>query len=304
MQFHLALVRGRGECLRCAFGAVCGKGTLIVNTAPADRTVCLTLEQCSLRSVNLKMSTDRFLAQLEQLLEKTKVSAVYIRPKGSYPCCHSLDEASATKLIELAKAHRFYIIEEDEEHEFWRGRAPLRPLVQLRHEGHVLYCCALSRTSPYMQHLRVVIAPAQLIAVLKSLPQIQQGYRDPFQEKKILQLLRTNGLATVSRQLRLAKKKDLTALKEILQLQLGKYISYEMPESGTAIWIQFPKKINLSGMLQTLLAEGHRFQYTFDGKKPAANIQQLRIDFSNFDRKEAKRTAARLRELIAKGGPY
>jgi len=304
LQANLAVVRGRSECLRCILGTICGEGSLVVNTAPADRMVCVILEQCGLGTLDLEMSTDGFLEQLEQLLAKNPISAVYIRPRGSYPYCQNLDGASSAKLVDLAKRYKFYIIEEDDEHEFWWGRAPLRPMVQLRHDGHVIYCAALSRATPYMQHLRTVIAPTQLIGLLKSRPETLHGYRDPAQEKKIIQLLGTNELATISRKLRLAKLRDMAVLKDILHLQLGTYISYEMPESGTAIWIHFQKKIDLASILHTIHAEGHHLRYTIGHKKAATRIQQLRLDFSSFDRKEAKKIAARLRDLIANGGPY
>lgn len=249
------------------------------------------------------MGMPDFLMKIEQLLEKTNIGIMYIRPKASYPTCKSLDEATCLKLIELAKKYQFYIVEEDDDHEFWWGKHPSKPLVCYDHDGFVIHCSSLSRTSPYMQHLRTVIAPGQLIGTLNTLPDLRYGYQDYIEEKNINQLLNDNGLISVSRQARLSKQKDFKKLHQILQLQLGAYITYEMPENGTAIWISFPKHLDLKRIFEQLKDEGFRLKSIINQKRQNATIQNMRLDISNFDEEECRRTAIRLRSLIKSHKP-
>ena len=123
------------------------------------------------------------------------------------------------------------------------------------------------------------------------------------EEKNINQLLNDNGLISVSRQARLSKQKDFKKLHQILQLQLGAYITYEMPENGTAIWINFPKHLDLKRIFEQLKDEGFRLKSIINQKRQNATIQNMRLDISNFDEEECRRTAIRLRSLIKSHKP-
>lgn len=295
---NMFMIRGRKECLKFLFNLICDKDKKIINTAPLDSLLCLTLDECGVGTIQIETLKDCFLAQLEKILKKEKISAVYVRPRANYPYCQSLDEATCHKLIDLAKAHNFYIIEEDDDHEVWWKQYPSKPLVQMQHLGHVIYCSAFSRSSEYSQHLRIIVGPAQLIHALKFLPNIQQGYRDYEKEKLLKLLIGSNELATISRSLRLRKQKDLKLLHDILQLQLGKYISYKLPDSGTALWIEFFNEIDLSAMFSNLINNGHKLKFMIFARSSTTKIKYMRLDFSTFDPQECKKIAISMRDFL------
>ncbi|MGE6220395.1 hypothetical protein ACQKCH_11260 [Nubsella zeaxanthinifaciens] len=295
---QLLVIRGRGDCLKCIFKALHNENNIVVNTAPCDKMVCSIIKQFSRNSIGIEMGTPDLLEKIEQLLEKTKIGILYLRPNACYPTCRSLDDATCLRLVELAKKYRFYIIEEDDDHEFWWKKHPFKPLVCYDHDGFVIHCSSLSRTSPYMQHLRTVIGPGQLIGTLRTLPDIRYGYQDYIEEKNINQLLNDNGLISVSRQARLSKQKDIKKLHQILQLQLGAYINYELPENGTAIWISFPKLLDLKRIFEQLKNDGFRLKFSTNQKRQNTSIQSMRLDISNFNEEECRRIAIRLRTLF------
>lgn len=295
---HLLVIRGRSDCLKSIFKILYAEKNVILNTAPCDKVVSSIIQQFSQHSIAMDMGTPDFLIKMEQLLEKTKIGIVYLRPRACYPTCRSLDEATCQRLIELAKKYQFYIIEEDDDHEFWWGKSPSIPLVFQDHGGFVIHCAALSRSSPYMQHLRTVIAQEQLISSLKVLPDSKHGYQDYMEERSISQLLRDNGLISVSRQARLSKQKDLKKLYQILQLQLGPYIEYDRPDHGTALWINFPKTIDLKRSFELLKIEGFQLKLSTNLRKQNATIHTLHLDITNFDETECRRISIKLRSLL------
>jgi GntR family transcriptional regulator/MocR family aminotransferase len=297
---HLMVIRDRGECLRCLFKAISPATDIIVNTAPSDMLINAVIQECGTKMISLDLTASDFLLQLEELMDKIKVRVIYIRPSCSYPECKSLDEASCLKLIALAKKYYCYIIEEDDDHEFWWGQFPFKPLAHYDHGGFVIHCAALSRITPYMQNLRTVVAPAQLIDVLKNIPNSGFGYKDYSQERAITQLLLNSELLSFSRQARLAKQKDLRNLHHILQLQLGEYIRFNTPECGTGLWICFPTKVNLAAFFEILKNEGHLIWYSLNRKKPVQMISHMRLDFSRFNEHECRQVAIRLRSLLKK----
>ncbi|RYG54915.1 MAG: hypothetical protein EOO01_00015 [Chitinophagaceae bacterium] len=298
---NTCLIRGRAESLSGIFKALSAEGCTFINTAPADNSVTNLLDQCRISTLPLEINPENFLRQLQAILQKTAIRAIYIRPCSSYPTCQELDEASAIRLIELAKEYGFYIIEEDDDHELWWGRSPVKPLSQYDHNGHVIYCAALSRTSPYMQHLKTVIAPAQFISKLEEMAEIHAGFRDPEVEKSIIEMITVNNLIAVSRSVRLLKQKHLQILDEILRLQLGKYITYELPQSGTALWISFAKNIDLVPIIETMKTEGFPLRSSHYRNKLTNAISHMRLDFSRFSESQCRKAAIRLRALLSIG---
>jgi GntR family transcriptional regulator/MocR family aminotransferase len=297
---HLLVIRGRNECLRCIFKALSiGKDT-IINTAPSDMAINLAIKDCGIPMTGLNAAASDFLLQLEELAQKIKVRAVYIRSNCSFPECRGLDEATCFKLVALAKKHHFYIIEEDDDHEFWWGKSPFKPLAHYDHGGFVIYCAALSRVNPYMQHLRTVVAPAQLVKRLKIMPDSIYGYRDFSEEKAIIRLLFNHELVSFSRRARLAKLKDLKNVQDILQLQLGEYISYDLPECGTGLWISFPTKVNLVTVFEILKNDGYQMRIS-NNIKTDKMVNHMRLDFGRFNERECRQAAIRLRSLLKKG---
>lgn len=297
---HLMVIRDRAECLRCLFKAICSTKDVMVNTAPSDMLIDVVMQECGAKMISLDLAAADFLLQLEALMEKISIRAIYMRPNCSYPECKSLDEASCLKLIELAKKYHCYIIEEDDDHEFWWGQFPFKPLAQYDHGGFVIHCAALSRVTPYMQNLRMVVAPVQLIDALKNIPNSSYGYRDYAQERAITRLLLNSELLSFSRQARLAKQRDLKNLHHILQLQLGEYVCYDPPQCGTGLWICFPTKVNLVTFFEILKNEGYNFRYSQNRKESVQTIRHIRLDFGKFNEHECKKVAIRLRSLLKK----
>jgi GntR family transcriptional regulator/MocR family aminotransferase len=296
---NLTFVRGRAECLSGIFKAISSGSGVIVNTAPADLILYHAISQCANEAVNIQTSFTDIVKRLEIILSKTKIRAVYIRPSSSYPFCESMDEATRQKLVEMATTNGFYIVEEDDDHELWWGKSPSSPLVQSEHKGHVIYCCALSRISPYMQHLRIIIATSQFISHMES-AKLVQGYHDPSEEKNIFRLLAVNELIPQSRQIRLVKQKHLRMLDEILRLQLGKQVTYELPEAGTALWINFPKKLDLVAAIESINNEGHPLKYTVYNRHPAHSVHSMRLDFSTFSEAECRKMAIKFRSILTR----
>lgn len=297
---HLMVVRGRSEYLRSLFKVLSSGNEIIVNTAPSDILIGLILKECGLRMIALELAGGDFLLRLEQLIQNSNIKALYLRSHCSFPHCKSLDDATCVKLISLAKKYNFYILEEDDDHEFWWGKQPLKPLAQYDHAGYVIYCAALSRLSPYMQNLRTVVAPAQMISTMKFIPDSALGYIDPTEEWAITQLLLNSELLSFSRQVRLSKQKDLKKLHEILQHQIGEFISYELPQSGTGLWICFPKKINLKDALDIVKSDGINVRYHPEMQQLAPIVHHIYLDFSKFEETECSRAAMKLRTLMQK----
>lgn len=183
-------------------------------------------------------------------------------------------------MIELAKKYNFVIMEEEDDHEFWWGKYPFRPIAQYAYDGRVIYCAAMSRASRYLQHLRTVIAASSFIRGITSISNAGFSYRDIEKERVITALLESVNLPMLVRKLRISKRRDLMSLTDILQLQLGKYASFEMPLCGTAIWLSFTTKMDLLKVLDAVNTDDQQIRYIAYCNGSNQQIRHLQLNFS------------------------
>jgi DNA-binding transcriptional MocR family regulator len=87
---------------------------------------------------------------------------------------------------------------------------------------------------------------------------------------------------------------------ELLQLQLGEYISYDLPESGTALWIRFPAKTDLVTLIELLKSDGQVIRSVISRVKSEQPIYHMRLDFGRFDLRDCKKVAIKLRSILKK----
>ncbi len=295
---NLVVVRGRAESLRGLFSLIAGPGDTVLNSSPYDKLVTQAIGSCGARMIGLDVEDPEFLSKLEELLQKFAVTVLYISPACTFPKCMQVDDACCEKLLMLARRYEFTILEEEDEHELWWDKQPFMPLALRNHMGHVIYSGAISRVSPYLQHLRTVIGPSQLIAVLKGMPELKFGYMDILEERAVFLLLSSGELLMLSRKLRLAKRSEMSKLEEILVLQLNGIINFTPPSAGTGFWIEFPRTNDLEYMLDQIGQSDSRLNHVYIKYNPGKSANSIRFDFSEFDQQAIYLLFSKIRSFV------
>lgn len=279
---NVPIVRGRSESIKNIFHLLFTTGDIVINTSPADFLINWILKEGSVQMIKIDIDGVNFLKNLKNTVSNKQVKAVYIRPGATYPKGRSLDQETSLALIELAQQYHFLIIEEDDDHEFWHGDKPFLPLITYPSNGHVIYTGALSRLSPYLQTLRTIVAPTQIIELLVKLPLSIYEIRDTSEELAIAHVLSTGELATYVRRARKQKHVDLVKIDNIFKTFLKDYIQYDLPTTGLSIWLEFTEKVNLSKMLNLLSKAGFPVPYFPEIQRLLPKVYNMRFDFSCF----------------------
>jgi GntR family transcriptional regulator/MocR family aminotransferase len=103
---------------------------------------------------------------LEALARKGPVRAVYLTPHHQYPTTVTLSPGRRLSLLEVARAHRIAVIEDDFDHEFHYDGRPVLPLASVDRAGVVVYVGTLSKILAPGLRLGYVVAPAPLLSRL------------------------------------------------------------------------------------------------------------------------------------------
>jgi len=289
----LEVIIGRQESLERVLNTALAPGDVVINTSPKDILLRRILNKCEVKCYDLEGFGTGFIENLRRFLNRKKVKAVYIRPQCSYPASQTLGAPACEKLVELAKIYGFYIIEEDDYHEFWYETKPFKELVRYDHNGHVIYLGALSLLTPYMQQTRTIIAAEDFITLMKSLPVRNYIQRDILIEKTITNLLNSKKIWKHIKRMKRGMEVHLEEAWAQMDNYLRRGVKLKKPSSGLSLWIEFPSDRNLQESMDLVLKSGQQIPYHPDGYLLGRGVNCIRLGFGSWDILEAQ-TAAKL----------
>ncbi|WEK21641.1 MAG: aminotransferase class I/II-fold pyridoxal phosphate-dependent enzyme [Candidatus Pedobacter colombiensis] len=257
----LEVVLGRREALQQVFKVLLRPFDHVVNTAPRDAMVKKLITDCGAVLHDIKSFENGFIGKLKRLLKKTTIKALYVRQQCSYPEGYSIPENECVELLELAKKHQFYIIEEDDYHEFWYEIKPFKPLICQNHNGHVIYLGALSLLSIYMQQTRTIVAAAEFIQLMQFTYIGQSPFKDPLIEQAIAMMLNNNKLLHSIKKMQREKKEHMFEVGMQLVNALGNMVNVVKPLGGLSFWLEFPDARVLSESIIFIQKEDHKIPF-------------------------------------------
>lgn len=293
----LEVIVGRNESLQQVFNALLRTGDVVVNTSPKDKYLCNILNSYAGLEVHEIELNEYFLQNLKKLLVHTSIKVLHVRPQCSYAEGNSLESHICTELLQLAKQHGFYIIEEDDYHEFWYESKPFKPLICQNHNGHVIYCGAFSLISTYLQQTRTIVAAEEFISLLKEHPVPINPFRNLTTEMMVVDLLNDNKLWLLIKKMQQDMKENSYGFWMQIDNTLSKFVKVKKPSSGLSFWLVCPSDEWLKRSILYLNKRGFHIPYYPCSEKAGAGVQKVRLGFGTWNAFEAEEP---LKALFAK----
>ncbi len=196
---------------------------------------------------------------LAAALAKQRIAAVYVTPHHQFPSLATLAPQRRLALLELARAHRFAIVEDDYDHEFhYRGR-PVAPLASLDRHGVVVYVATLSKVLAPGLRIGCAIAPRPLLAAMTELRELADRQGDAPLEAALAELLEDGLVQRHVRRMRRVHAERREVLATELRRALGSSVRFELPGGGMALWLDVDPAIDVDAWVTRARAQGVRF---------------------------------------------
>jgi GntR family transcriptional regulator/MocR family aminotransferase len=292
------IVKSRKSSLARVFKILLSPGDVVINTSPYDVKLLTALEKCEANVYTVSRNEDNFIERIKHILESTKVRAIHIRPQCSFPESFMLSTENCTRLIEIALKHRICIIEEEDEHEYWYGNTPYKPLACYDHGGYVIYMSALSKATIDTIAIRLIVASTQFINELQNLPNQPVEERDIMKEQAYAEMIVNGDMADYARQIRLKSKAYRDDLNIVLNNHLHRYLSYQIPESGLTFWLKFDDRMDLNVVLDQVDAMGIPIPYHPNSQRTNKKVNYMMLGFGALDLNEAEGGAKMLSGIL------
>ena len=231
---------------------------------------------------------------LVSLAARERVRAVYVTPHHQYPTTAVVSAGRRLALIELARARRIAVIEDDYDHEFHYEGRPVLPLASADPAGVVVYLGTLSKILAPGLRLGFVVAPAPLLEKLAAIRTFIDRQGDHTLERAVAGLLEDGELQRHARRARRAYLARRDALIDALGKHLGGALTFEPPAGGMAIWARAAPGIDVDAWAERALDRQVAFstakRFAFDGRKRGF----VRLGFAALDEKELGEAVRRM----------
>ncbi len=235
---------------------------------------------------------------LEALLAQTPLRLLVLTPQCHYPTGVSLTAERRVRILELARQHRFAILELDPEYDFLHGAIP-PPLAAQDPTGQVLYVGSLSRTFGPGLRLGFLGVPAPLADGLAKARQRLDWQGEPVLEWAISELILDGDLERHVRRMRHAAEERREALEDALRHGLQDRVRFTPGQGGMGVWLEaagahaaqplmFDMWLRSCGLRGLKLRLGSHF--TLDGRV----LPATRFGYTAFTPEELQRAVAQM----------
>lgn len=235
---------------------------------------------------------------LAKLCEHKRLRAVYLTPHHQYPTTVPLAPGRRLQLLELARAQRFAIFEDDYDHEFHYEGRPLLPLASADDAGSVVYVGTLSKVFAPGLRIGYVVAPPAVLQELMRRRYYLDRQGDHLTEAALAELIEDGELQRHTRRMRRTYQARRDRAAELLRQQFGAALSFDVPNGGMALWAEAAPDIDVEAWAKRAEAAGVVFQteqqFRWDGQ-PGSH---LRLGYAALSEPELARAVRRLQESL------
>ena len=235
---------------------------------------------------------------LEALLGETPLRAVFVTPQRQYPTLAVLSAERRARVLELARAHRFAVVEMDPDSEFHFEGRPQAPLAAKDPAQVVVHVGTLSKIFSPDLRLGFVVGPGPLLSRMNSLRATYDRHGDAVLERAMAELMEDGELQRHLNRMDKVYRSRRDALCAGLAEALPGSIRVVPPSGGLAVWARVEGPVDVDAWAARALERGVSFhpgrRFSFDGSPVAG----LRLGFSNYPEPELREVARRMRSAL------
>jgi GntR family transcriptional regulator/MocR family aminotransferase len=240
------------------------------------------------------------VAALEALLAQRTIRAVFLTPHHQFPTTSVMSARRRARLAELARQHRFAIIEDDYDHEFHYDGKPVLPIGAGAGRANVVYVGSLANVLAPGIGTGFVVAPPCVFEPLRRLRAASDPRGDAAIECAVAELLEDGELLRHVRRVRRAYALRRDAFGAALRQHVGSALAFRIPEGGLALWARAADGIDVGEWQRAGEREGVLFhgaqRYDFFGREQPF----LRLGFGALDEAELTEAARRMARALTR----
>lgn len=299
---ELIITRGSQMALALAAQVLLRPGDVVAVEAMGYRPAWDALAATGAELVPVAVDEDGLdVEALAALARRRRLRAVYLTPHHQFPTTALLAAPRRLRLLEMAAAGRFAVLEDDYDNELHYAGRPVLPLGSADRAGVVVYLGTLSKILAPGLRVGFLVAPPAIIARAAALRERVDRQGDLVVEAALAELFEDGEVLRHARRMRRIYLGRRDALVAALAARLAGAVSCSPPQGGMALWARVDPAIDVDAWAEraaaagVVVATGRAF--AFDGlPRPG-----IRIGFGRWREEELRLAVDRLAAALDAG---
>ncbi|RAJ12129.1 aminotransferase-like domain-containing protein [Olleya aquimaris] len=233
---------------------------------------------------------------IEKNYTKNSIRAVYVCAHRQYPTTVTLIAERRLKLLQLAKAYNFAIIEDDFDYDFQFNGSAMLPMASADGHGVVIYLGRLGQSFFPSFQIGFVVAPENIINEAKNYLQILDKQGDLIQKQILSELIDEGEIHRLIKKNITIYKQRRDVLCDCLSTHFKNEATWQVPDGGLAIWLNFNSNLSL-----IKLAEKAKVYDLFLPKTilyQSKTICAIRLGFGHLNKDEIENVVTILKQAF------
>jgi GntR family transcriptional regulator/MocR family aminotransferase len=238
------------------------------------------------------------MAFLETVLSHKTIKAVYIIPHHHCPTTVTTSVERRLQLLELAREHRFAIIEDDYDFDFHYENKPYLPLASIDQNQNVVYVGSITKTFAPAMRIGFMVGSTTFIQAASALRQLVDRQGDTLMEEAFAVMFDDGEMDRHFRKSMKIYKQRRNLFCEILHTEFSDKIEFLIPEGGLAVWANFDPRIDLLKMSENALKSGLYISNGNFSKNESFQTNGVRMGFASLRESEMVEALDILKKVI------
>ena len=219
---------------------------------------------------------------LEVLLQRRRVKLIYVVPDFQNPRGTTLEGARRRRLVELARHHGAFILEDDPYGELRFRGAPEVPLSAIGPD-HVIRLGTFSKTLAPGLRIGWLHAPVEVVRRIAIAKQSADLHTPTLTQRAAAQLLKTFDYAGHLARIRRSYGERCDAMLAALELELPAGARWTRPDGGLFLWLELPPRVTDRALFRHAIARNVAVVpgSAFYARRGPGRDRFVRLNFSN-----------------------
>ncbi|ALR30349.1 GntR family transcriptional regulator [Chryseobacterium sp. IHB B 17019] len=224
--------------------------------------------------------------EVREICKRQKIRMLYLTPHHHYPTTVTLSAQRRLELLNLANEFGFIILEDDYDYDFHYEKSPILPLASADTNGMVIYIGSFGKSLAPGFRTGFIVAPENLMIEMRKYLGIIDRQGDILMEHVLGEMIAEGEINRYLKKSVKIYQERRDYFIQLIQENLGNFLTFEKPSGGLAIWTEWQIPINLM-QLSRNCAQNHLFipkTLLYQNKELTA----MRLGFGdlNFDEME------------------
>lgn len=284
---NLMVTRGAQMGIYIASSLIVKPGDKVLVTAPSYFLADAIFRQLGAQLITVPVDNDGAnVDAIEDALINNDIKLLYVIPHHHHPTTVTMSSARRTKLLELIKAYKLNVIEDDYDYDFQYQYSPYLPLASGAHEGRIIYIGSLTKVLGSNFRLGYIVSSPDFLHSAIKLKTLIDLRGDVLMEEIIASLMQSGEFSKFIMKANKLYSRRCNYAANLISSELSHLTEFTKPQGGMALWLKLNEYYQLPKIINNAAALGLQFSGRAYCKGTDLAYDAIRFGFASVDEQE------------------